>query len=237
MNKKKKRFLSIVALLIILCSPLYDWIPPWPKTITLYGNMPPESHLKAVVPYYTESFLCRDFSFGSGSFLSSGKWNRRYSTVSDVKGNYEISVPIEMQSPFCKWENRGINIYFSPPNADVEVNSETYKILNINLTGNNKEKKNDIECAYTYWTFNEKKNIYDVICRSSQYTGDEKVIYKFTDAIYDIKEKRLNLNINMRNGPEYKLMRNKTEEIHNFWREFEQHNPEAFNAIQWEVHP
>ena len=35
MNKKKKRFLSIVALLIILCSPLYDWIPPWPKTITL----------------------------------------------------------------------------------------------------------------------------------------------------------------------------------------------------------
>ena len=139
MNKKKKRFLSIVALLIILCSPLYDWIPPWPKTITLYGNMPPESHLKAVVPYYTESFLCRDFSFGSGSFLSSGKWNRRYSTISDVKGNYEISVPIEMQSPFCKWENRGINIYFSPPNADVEVNSETYKILNINLTGNNKE--------------------------------------------------------------------------------------------------
>lgn len=224
MNKKKKRFLSIVALLIILCSPLYDWIPPWPKTITLYGNMPPESHLKAVVPYYTESFLCRDFSFGSGSFLSSGKWNRRYSTVSDNNGNYKIEVPIEMQSFFCRWVNQGILIYFAQKSANTEDRSQWNEIIDISFDGNKKENQSDVECISTYYISNlaNKKNIYKIICRNKDtYNKDEPILEKYANVVFDSSETNLHLNIKFKNGPIYKLMNSETKEIKHLWDEFD----------------
>ena len=223
--RRKKLFCLTLIILAIAIFPFYEWLSPRPINIMLRGIIPPESNLKIVVPYYTNSFFCRNPTTGGyGGFLKYGTWSQRYSTVSDKNGSYEIEVPIEMKSFFCKWINQGMIIYFSGKSANIQDASQWNEIIDISFDGNKKENQSDVECISTYYISNlaNKKNIYKIICRNKDtYNKDEPILEKYANVVFDSSETNLHLNIKVKNGPVYKLMNDETKEIQHLWDEFD----------------
>jgi hypothetical protein len=137
---------------------------------TLRYNVPDEMKGKMFTgaSWYSDSLMCRHFSFGSGRFRGT-TYGTSFRNVEEKPGEWVSHIPTKVWHPFCTWERGSLTI-------GVHANEEKksyYELANAYLFD---EKKSDSENPAKQEKFEDDRNESFLVCDISQ--SDYKKIYQ-----------------------------------------------------------
>jgi hypothetical protein len=219
--RKKRIIQGVLLFLLVTMTPLYDVLFSYPERIAVHGNIPAGWYgVQGVVVFRTESFLCRSFSLGTGSFLPTGRHTEIEDAIVDSAGGYHLSQPLEKNSFWCNWRRASVlSIDVNAPPKGARPKSVTVAtLLRSDKVLPASDMVIDMECVnvyrYTSWygddgKYNKRKTD-EIFCRQKNVPLAEqeiKTIYDTAPRIRISSELRqLTLNISFAdNGPEYDI--------------------------------
>jgi hypothetical protein len=151
---------------------------------TLHYNVPDEMKGKMYTgaSWYSNSFMCRHLSFGSGRFEGT-EYGDAFDNVEEKPGEWVSHIPTKVWHPFCTWELGRLTI-------GMDANEERTQFYDLAHAYLFDEKKSDPENPAKQKKTEDIQNESFLVCDVSEY--DYKKIYQDRDYVeksysYDCK--------------------------------------------------
>ncbi|GAB6111447.1 hypothetical protein [Desulfomicrobium salsuginis] len=137
---------------------------------TLHYNVPDEMKGKMYTgaSWYSDSFMCRHLSFGSGRFEGT-EYGDAFDNVEEKPGKWVSHIPTKVWHPFCTWELGRMTI-------GMDANEERTQFYDLAYAYLFEEKKSDSENAAEQEKFEDSQNESFLVCDISEF--DYKRIYQ-----------------------------------------------------------
>jgi hypothetical protein len=136
---------------------------------TLHYNVPDEmkGRMYAGASWYSDSFMCRHLSFGSGRFEGT-EYGDAFDNVEVKPGEWVSRIPTKVWHPFCTWELGRLTI-------GMDANEENTQFYDLAYAYLFEEKKPDSESPAKQAKFEDSRNESFLVCDVSEF--DYKKIY------------------------------------------------------------
>jgi hypothetical protein len=151
---------------------------------TLHYDVPDEMKGKMFTgaSWYSDSLMCRHFSFGSGRFRGT-TYGTSFRNVEEKPGEWVFHIPTKIWHPFCTWERGSLTI-------GVHTNEEKTSYYELAYAYLFDEKKSDSKNPAKQEKLEDGQNESFLVCDVNEY--DYKKIYPGRDYIeksysYDCK--------------------------------------------------
>ena len=130
---------------------------------TLHYNVPDEMKGKmyAGASWYSNSFMCRHLSFGSGRFEGT-EYGDAFDNVEEKPGEWVSHIPTKVWHPFCTWELGRLTI-------GMDANEERTQFYDLAYAYLSEEKESDSEKPAKQEKFEDSQNESFLVCDISEY--------------------------------------------------------------------
>ena len=130
---------------------------------TLHYNVPDEMKGKmyAGASWYSNSFMCRHLSFGSGRFEGT-EYGDAFDNVEEKPGEWVSHIPTKVWHPFCTWELGRLTI-------GMDANEERTQFYDLAYAYLFEEKKSDSENSVNQKKLDSGSNESFLVCDVSKY--------------------------------------------------------------------
>ncbi|WP_156902387.1 hypothetical protein [Desulfomicrobium escambiense] len=134
---------------------------------TLHYNVPDEMKGKmyAGASWYSDSFMCRHLSFGSGRFEGT-EYGDAFDNVEEKPGEWVSHIPTKVWHPFCTWELGLLTI-------GMDANEERTRFYDLAYAYLLEETKSDFENPAKQKDFQDCQNEAFLVCDISEFDSEK----------------------------------------------------------------
>lgn len=134
---------------------------------TLHYNVPDEMRGKmyAGASWYSDSFMCRHLSFGSGR-LEGTEYGDAFDNVEQTPGEWVSHIPTKVWHPFCTWE-------FGQLTIGMDANEERTRFYDLAYAYLLEETKSDFENPAKQKDFQDGQNEAFLVCDISEFDSEK----------------------------------------------------------------